>query len=160
MGMTRAAGRTDVEPERITALEQRLDLPQPRVALGVALRGLASAAIDVSDGLTGDLGHVLTASRVGATLDLASIPCGEALRLKLAGPDRALALGCVLSGGDDYELCFTVASAMRERVDGVALALGLPLSPIGTITVDPGLSIRGEQGESISTLPRAFDHFG
>jgi thiamine-monophosphate kinase len=155
-----AAGRTDVESTRLAALDRRLNEPQPRVALGVALRGVASAALDVSDGLTGDLGHVLTASRVGATLDLASIPCPEDLRAKLAGPERELALACVLAGGDDYELCFTAPPAMRERVGAVALALGLPLTLIGTITVDPTLAIRDEQGQPLDELPRAFDHFG
>jgi thiamine-monophosphate kinase len=153
-------GRTDVDARRLASLERRLNEPQPRVALGVALRGVASAALDVSDGLTGDLGHILAASRVGATLDLAAIPCCDELRTMLSGRERDLALGCVLAGGDDYELCFTVSPAMRERVDSIALALGLPLTPIGAITVDPALSIRDEQGHPLPALPRAFDHFG
>src|SRR5678815_1840438 len=84
-------GRTDVAPLRLAALEQRLNEPQPRVALGVALRGVASAALDISDGMTGDLGHVLTASRVGATVDLSAIPCSDELRARLGGSGRALA---------------------------------------------------------------------
>lgn len=154
-----AQGLTDVDAARLPALEQRLDAPEPRVALGVALRGVASAALDVSDGLTGDLGHVLTASRVGATLDLAAIPCCDELQTKLASGERDLALACVLAGGDDYELCFTAAPAMRERIGAIALALGLPISPIGTINVDPVLAIRDEQGRPLPALPRAFDHF-
>jgi thiamine-monophosphate kinase len=78
----------------------------------------------------------------------------------LAGRERELALGCMLAGGDDYELCFTASPAMRERVDAIALALALPLTPIGTITVDPLLTIRDEHGGALDALPRAFDHFG
>jgi thiamine-monophosphate kinase len=153
-----AQGRTVVDAVRLPALDRRLGMPQPRVALGVALRGVASAALDLSDGLTGDLGHLLAASRVGATLDLAAIPRCDELQTKLAGRERDLALACVLAGGDDYELCFTAPPAMRERVDALARALGLPLTRIGTVTVDPGLVIRDERGRPLP-LPRAFDHF-
>jgi thiamine-monophosphate kinase len=153
-------GRTDVAPLRLAALERRLNEPQPRVALGVALRGVASAALDISDGLTGDLGHVLTASRVGAAVDLTAIPTCAELRDMLAGRERELALACVLAGGDDYELCFTAPPAMRERIEQIALALALPLTPIGAITVDPALTIHDEHGRALPQLPRAFDHFG
>ena len=153
-------GRTAVAAAVLPSLELRLNAPQPRVALGVALRGVASAVLDLSDGLTGDLGHILAASRVGAVLDLAAVPCRDELHAKLAGAERDVALGCVLAGGDDYELCFTAPPAMRERVDSIARALGLPLTPIGTITVDPALTILDERGQPLSALPHAFDHFG
>ena len=159
LALAAAAGRTDVNAESLAALVRRLDEPQPRVALGVALRGIASSALDVSDGLTGDLGHVLKASRVGATLDLAAIPCADALRARLAGSEREFALGLLLAGGDDYELCFTASPAMRERVDAIALALGLPLTPIGSINVDTALVVNDEHGTPLAALPRAFDHF-
>jgi thiamine-monophosphate kinase len=152
-------GRTDVDADSMAGLARRLNTPEPRVALGVALRGVASAALDVSDGLTGDLGHVLAASRVGAVVDLAAIPCADALRAKLDGHERELALGCLLAGGDDYELCFTAPPATRERIDALALALGLPLTPVGVITVDPQLTIRDEQHRPLAAPPRAFDHF-
>ena len=152
--------RTDVGAMELPSLAAKLNRPQPRVALGVALRGVASAALDVSDGLMGDLGHIRAASRGGATLELAAIPCCDALREKLAGRERDMALGCLLAGGDDYELCFTVPPALRERVDAISLALGLPLTPIGTITVDPALAVRDERGDPMTPLPRAFDHFG
>ena len=125
----------------------------------MALRGIASAALDLSDGLTGDLGHILAASRVGATVDLAAIPCSNALLEKQRGPERALALACLLAGGDDYELCFTARPAMRERIDALAHALGVSLTAIGAITAEPGLVIRDEMGERLPSLPRAFDHF-
>ncbi len=154
-----AGGRTDVDPQWRAALALRLDAPEPRVALGVVLRGIASGAIDVSDGLIGDLGHILTESRVGATVDLASVPCSPALRARLEGGERDLALACLLAGGDDYELCFTAPPAMRERIDALALALRLPLSMIGSIDAEAGLRIRDEQGQPLSRLPQAFDHF-
>lgn len=153
-----AAGRTDVDEAALPALQRRLDRPEPRIALGVALRGIASSAIDLSDGLTGDLGHILAASRVGATIDLAAIPCSDALRAK-KGIERATALGCLLAGGDDYELCFTAQPAMRERVDALALVLGIPLTAIGAITAESGLTIRDEHGRPLPSSPRAFDHF-
>ena len=153
-------GRVDIEQSSLGTLERRLDEPQPRVALGVALRGVASAALDVSDGLTGDLSHVLAASRVGASLDLRALPMSDQLRQMLEGGQRELALGCVLAGGDDYELLFTASPAMRERVESIALALSLPLTPIGAITVDPVLTIHDEDGRALSALPRAYDHFG
>lgn len=153
-----AAGRTDVDEAALPALQRRLDRPEPRIALGVALRGIASSAIDLSDGLTGDLGHILAASRVGATIDLAAIPCSDALRAK-RGIERPTALGWLLAGGDDYELCFTAQPAMRERVDALALVLGIPLTAIGAITAESGLMVRDEHGRPLASLPRAFDHF-
>ena len=153
-----AAGRTDVDEAALPALQRRLDRPEPRIALGVALRGIASSAIDLSDGLTGDLGHIVAASRVGATIDLAAIPCSDALRAN-KGIERLTALGCLLAGGDDYELCFTAQPAMRERVDALALVLGIPLTAIGAITAESGLTIRDEHGRPLPSLPRAFDHF-
>ena len=160
LALAAAAGRTDVDAESLAQLTQRLNEPQPRVALGVALRGVASAALDVSDGLTGDLGHVLAASRVGASVDLAAIPCADALRTKLDGAEREFALGALLAGGDDYELCFTASPAMRERIDAIGRALALPLTPIGSITVDANLVINDEHGTPLAALPLAFDHFG
>jgi len=142
----------------LPALQRRLDRPEPRIALGVALRGIASSAIDLSDGLTGDLGHSVAASRGGATIDLAAIPCSDALRAK-KGIERPTALGCLLAGGDDYELCFTAQPAMRERVDALALVLGIPLTAIGAITAESGLTIRDEHGRPLPSLPRGFDHF-
>jgi thiamine-monophosphate kinase len=154
-----ASGRADVDSQSRAVLDRRLDAPEPRVALGVALRGIASGAIDVSDGLIGDLGHILTESRVGATVDLASVPSSAALRAMLEGGERDLALACLLAGGDDYELCFTAPPAMRERIDALALALRLPLTAIGSIGVEAGLQVRDELGIPLARLPQAFDHF-
>jgi thiamine-monophosphate kinase len=152
-------GRIDADADALRIASERLDAPQPRVALGIALRGIASAAIDVSDGLTGDLGHILEMSNVGATLDLAALPASEALRARMRGGGRDVALACLLAGGDDYELCFTAAPALRTRIDALAHELSLALTRIGAITASPGLVVRDEAGAPMPALPRAFDHF-
>ena len=118
----------------LAVLARRLERPEPRVALGIALRGTASAMLDVSDGLTGDLGHILDASSVGARVDLDRIPCAPVLAARRHGPERELALACLLAGGDDYELLFTARNAARERVAAIGQEVGVPLTRIGTIT--------------------------
>ena len=159
LALAMADGRARSDAAVLPALRQRLDAPEPRVALGVALRGIASAALDVSDGLVGDLEHVLDASRVGAAIELAAVPCSEALRAMLRGEARDVACAVLLAGGDDYELCFTAAPSMHERIAGLARSLSLPLTPIGRITAEPELVVRDEHGERLASLPRAFDHF-
>lgn len=152
-------GRVALDGEALAALRQRLEWPEPRVALGERLRGIASAGLDVSDGLTGDLGHVLAASRVGAIVELSLVPRAPALDALLCTDMRPLALQYLLAGGDDYELCFTAPPAARPRLAAIALELGLPLTRIGSITAEPGLRIRDETGALLPDLPRAFDHF-
>ena len=110
------AGRIALDAAALAACCARLDRPAPRVALGARLRGVANAMLDVSDGLTGDLGHILDSSAVGAVIDLESVPRSPALAARLAGTDHALARQCLLAGGDDYELCFTAAPA-ASRAD-------------------------------------------
>ena len=152
-------GRTALDPEDLAACRQRLLRPTARIALGERLRGIATAMLDVSDGLTGDLGHILDSSGVGATLDVGLIPCSRALAAKLAGPQRALGLQCLLAGGDDYELCFTAPSSAKARLAAIAADIALPLVRIGAIGVERGLAVRDGRGASIAVLPRAFDHF-
>jgi len=159
LALAATAGRTSLATAVAATCRERLDNPTPRVALGAALRGIASAAIDVSDGLTGDLGHILERSGVGATIELAAIPRSEALAAKLAGSDRALALRCLLAGGDDYELCFTAPPSARERIATIARTCALPLARIGVIGGGAGLVVRDERGEPLSALPQAYDHF-
>jgi thiamine-monophosphate kinase len=159
LALAAAERRVRIDAATLSTLSQRLDTPEPRVALGQALRGMASSALDISDGLTGDLGHILDASRAGATIDLTAIPCSEALRVRLHGEERTLALGCLLAGGDDYELCFTAPPSLSDRITAVARALGVPVTPIGTMTAKAGLVVRDEQGRELGSLPHAFDHF-
>jgi thiamine-monophosphate kinase len=151
-------GRTTLPDSTLHELRARLDRPEPRVELGQRLRGVASAAIDVSDGLTGDLGHILAASQAGADIELDAVPRSALLAQRLAGADRALALACLLGGGDDYELCFTAPAAARDRVAASARDAGVPVSRIGAIGGAPGLRIRDAGGAMVAPPP-AFDHF-
>ena len=152
-------GRTRLDAATQAALQRRLDEPEPRVALGQRLRGVASAAIDVSDGLTGDLGHILEMSRLGAEVELPSLPRAPALDERLRGAERALALECLLAGGDDYELLFTAPPSARARLAALAVDLALPITRIGRIVAKPGLVVRGEDGAPLAAVPQAFDHF-
>jgi thiamine-monophosphate kinase len=152
-------GRVDLDAPTLAALRARLEWPEPRVALGQRLRGVASAALDVSDGLTGDLAHILDASGVGATLELARVPCAPSLAALVQGPQRALALACLLAGGDDYELCFTAPPSARPRLAALAVELDLPLTRVGTITAGSGLRVHDEAGRPLAEVPLAFDHF-
>ena len=148
-------GGVSLPGEAFDEVRRAMEWPEPRVALGLALRGLATAAIDLSDGLSGDIAHVLRASRVGASLRLAEIPrslhvqaCAEPLRRT-----------CLVAGGDDYELLFCAARADRARVREAAAAVGMTVSCIGTIEEEAGLRIFDEDGQAVTSAERAFDHF-
>jgi thiamine-monophosphate kinase len=152
-------GRTTLAADTLAACRARLEMPMARIALGEALRGVATAALDVSDGLTGDLGHILARSNVGATIDLAAVPHSHALAEKLAGAERALALECVLAGGDDYELCFTAPPAAAPRIAAIAVEVGVALARVGSVTTGAGLVVLDNRGTPLPVLPRGFDHF-
>lgn len=141
--------------DEAAALCARFAWPQPRVALGQALIGVARAAIDISDGLVADLGHICRQSGVGAIVELDALPLSPALTaLYPAGRAEAFALG----GGDDYELCFTVPPAAADEVRRAAEALGIAVSDIGELTAAPG--IRGRRDGRTEPLPAAgFTHF-
>jgi thiamine-monophosphate kinase len=139
----------------------RLHRPDPRVALGQALRGLASSAIDISDGLLGDLGHVLVASGVGARLEAACL--AERIACRGAVLDAIVPqqhqLHCILAGGDDYELAFTAAIDQRDAIVEAARAGATPVSRIGTVTAALGLLVVDAQGMAITGPWASFDHF-
>ena len=129
-----------------------------RAALGLALRGLASAMLDVSDGLLGDLGHILEQSAVGAVISEEALPLAP---LQAACGDAALAFRACTAGGDDYELLFTAPAAHRAEVGALAGQLGVPLHRIGAITPpDQGLRLRGHDGQLRPLAARGYDHFG
>ena len=135
--------------------------PEPRVELGVALRGIATSAIDISDGLLGDLGHILARSNAGAEIELDAIPCSEWLRARIADPKTSRwAREFVLAGGDDYELCFTAPPVNDERVRQAAAGAGIAVRPVGYIREQRGLVVVDGGGAPIDlgTL-RGFDHF-
>lgn len=126
-----------------------MECPTPRLALGQALRSIASAAIDLSDGLLGDLGHILVASGVGARIDVDALPRSPVL----AAQAPALQQECLLAGGDDYELVFTAPPGARLPDVGVAL------TRIGVIEAERGLRVVDAKGEAVEHGLRSFDHF-
>jgi len=137
------------------------------VALGQALRPLASACADLSDGLLGDLGHILARSGCGARLDVSQVlPLLATRQHCVGGPAQfdaiygaELALQCVLAGGDDYELVFCAAPAQRLAMDALAQSLALPLTRIATIEAEPGLRLVDAQGVPLQASFASFDHF-
>ncbi|KAB7622758.1 thiamine-phosphate kinase [Alkalilimnicola sp. S0819] len=137
-------------------LVERLHRPTPRVALGLRLRGLASACIDVSDGLYADLGHVLEASGVGARVELARLPLSKPLRALVPGAEL---WDTALCGGDDYELCFTVPPDREAALARVSAELSLPLSRIGEVRDEPGLALCLADGRFWQPGRRAYAHF-
>ncbi|TFY98115.1 thiamine-phosphate kinase [Ramlibacter rhizophilus] len=149
-------GRVLLPAELFDTARRRMEVPTPRVALGQGLRGVATAAIDLSDGLMGDLGHVLTQSRVGARLHvdelLGLLPGAEAL-------PEAQRLECVLGGGDDYELLFTAPAAQHALVLERAAGAGTPVRCIGRIEAEPGLRLVDGQGRPVAARFASFDHF-
>lgn len=144
-----------VHADELQAAATRMHAPTPRVALGLALRGIAHAAIDVSDGLAGDLGHILARSQVGATLDVDALPPGPVL----AQRDLHLRRRFTLAGGDDYELCFTAPARQRDAVYRAAQAAGTAVTRIGRIDAEPGLRLLDAAGEPVQAIPDSFDHF-
>jgi len=149
---------TTLPPGTLAAARQRLEAPTPRVALGQALRGIASSALDVSDGLLGDLGHILEQSRVGASLDTRLIT-----PLLDAGRHTPLAIDllhqCTLSGGDDYELCFTAPADRRDAVQAAGRDSATRVTRIGCIEEQPGLRLIGPDGAAMAPRWTSFDHF-
>jgi thiamine-monophosphate kinase len=151
-------GELTLPPSVLAAARQRLERPTPRVALGLALRGIASSCIDLSDGLAGDLGHVLKASAVGACIE-ADAASGLLLPL-LAGEGRdGGRLRHVLTGGDDYELAFTAPPSARAAVQAAATRAATPVTRIGSIQAEPGLWLRDVQGARQPVRAASFDHF-
>lgn len=139
----------------LQAASPRLHMPTPRVALGLALKGVARAAIDISDGLAGDLCHILEKSKVGATIDVDALPLGSTL----AKQSQDLRRRYALTGGDDYELCFTAAPTQRDAVLAAGAASGTTLTRIGTIESARGLRLVDAAGTAIDLPYSSFDHF-
>ncbi len=144
-----------LEPGAPSSLARRQRRPAPRLALGRALLGLASAAIDVSDGLVQDLGHLCAASRVGASVRLAELPLSPAYRRRTAG--REDPWQAALSGGEDYELCVTVPAAKVPAALRAARAAGVPLAVVGTVTRARGVQVARPDGGH-HPVTRGHDH--
>jgi thiamine-monophosphate kinase len=148
----------------LEAVLPRMHEPQPRIALGMQLRGIASSALDVSDGLLGDLRHILNASQVNAEVLIDQLP----ISCTLAEQTEHLRRQCAANGGDDYELCFTVPTSKRMEVESLSTTL-LPLTRIGSISsasngTEPLLILRDANGNQLTAadsvrLMQSFDHF-
>lgn len=147
-------GKLSVPADVFDATRARMETPTPRVALGVALRGIATSAIDISDGLLGDLAHVLRASGVGALIDT-SIAAG----LMAAPFAHAARLEFILAGGDDYELAFTAPPALRTAVQQAATQAGTVATRIGSIQTGSGILLTDAQGHPLDARYASFDHF-
>ena len=132
-----------------------METPAPRVALGLALRGVASSAIDVSDGLMGDLRHVLARSGVGAVVMLDALPRSAVL----AAQPAILQQLCLLAGGDDYELLFTVPAARRDDVTAASRKTGVVCTCIGHVVAGQDVQLLDAQGKAVTTTLQGFDHF-
>lgn len=148
-------GRWSLDGRDFEAVRRAMELPQPRVVLGQALQGLASSAIDVSDGLLGDLSHILKRSSVGAAVNVDAVPRSSVMRQQPMNIQRL----CTLAGGDDYELVFTAPPSVATRLQALAKELNLPLTRIGSVEAEPGLRLVDEQGRSVANNFRSFDHF-
>ena len=148
----------------LEAVLPRMHEPEPRITLGMQLRGIASSALDVSDGLLGDLGHILKASQVNAEVLIDQLPISRMLAEQTASLRRQ----CAANGGDDYELCFTAPKHKRAEIESLSTAL-LPLTRIGSITTasnetEPILILRDANGNQLTAadsllLTQSFDHF-
>ena len=156
-------GHIHLPDDLLAQARQRLERPTPRVALGLALRGIASSAMDVSDGLLGDFGHILKASGVGA-----SIRTDETIKLIAAGAypssatgqfDQKLLQQCTLAGGDDYELLFTAPPQHRAAVAAAAAQSQTAVTCIGQVQAEPGLRLVDSQGQPVEHRFASFDHF-
>ncbi|HQS20452.1 MULTISPECIES: thiamine-phosphate kinase [unclassified Acidovorax] len=156
-------GHIALPADVLAAARLRLERPTPRVALGLALRGVASSALDVSDGLLGDLGHILRASGTGACIDTSIttdlIAASDFPISARSQFDPELLHQCTLAGGDDYELAFTAPVARRAAVAAAALASSTPVTRIGRIEAEPGLRLVDAQGRPVVQRYASFDHF-
>ncbi len=140
----------------VAAAARRLDKPEPRVELGERLRGIATAAIDVSDGFAQDLGHILQRSGAGAMVEYALLPRSDEVR-KIQ--DEKLQARLLLSGGDDYELVFTAPQSNRGELEALSAELKLALSRVGSVQAgEPRLQVLDAQGRPMA-VERGFDHF-
>jgi thiamine-monophosphate kinase len=160
LGNARAAlecfrGTLPLDADAFAQARRAMELPEPRVALGCSLRGIAASAIDLSDGLVGDMGHVLRRSGVGATVQLDKVPRTK----ELAALPAAMQQECLLYGGDDYELLFSAAPARSGAVRAAAQRCGVPVSMIGRIEAQPGLVVLDAEGRALALRAGGFDHF-
>jgi len=156
LGLAHLQGKVNLTEPTTSHCLTALTTPTPRVALGLALRGVANSCIDISDGLTADLSHILKASNLGAKLALEDIHCDDYLRTRLNDGNIQQ---CILAGGDDYELLFTAPKSQRDHIQQLSQQLELPISLIGEATPQLGLVVSHHQ-QTLDISKQGFDHFG
>ena len=149
-------GELTLEPPAFDRCRMRLDWPTPRVALGLELSALAHSAIDLSDGLLGDLAHICERSGVGARVDYAAVPCSADLRPLR---DHAPVSRAILAGGDDYELCFTAAAERAAGIEALSMTLDIALTRIGSIVEGNAIAVFDAAGRLLPVKDKGFDHF-
>ena len=152
-------GSLSLDTELFETARLRMEQPQPRVSLGLALRGIANACIDISDGLVGDLGHIMKASGVGAVLTTGWVADSAAISPALQSLPMSRRLDMALAGGDDYELLFTAAPNQAPAVQEAANDCDVPVTCIGRISAGQGLQVMDIHGVPISRRFVSFDHF-
>jgi thiamine-monophosphate kinase len=160
LGLAALQGKVTLTAEQRTACVARLERPTPRMMLGLHLRGVAHSMLDLSDGLGGDFAHIARASSVAGRIDVDALPLGEALRAQ----PRELALQCALSGGDDYELCFTAPAAARGKVESAGAIAGVGVTRVGTVVPATAgalpVSYVDGAGNPLDLRAGGYDHFG
>ncbi|MFZ2302668.1 MAG: thiamine-phosphate kinase [Gallionella sp.] len=178
LALAHLQGRIELDPVEFAACAAALHQPQPRVALGLALRGIATSAIDISDGLLADLGHILEASQVGAEIGFDALPVSAVLREHLtplnpplsggkpnSSPDKGRPGGvellqqCILCSGDDYELCFTAPATRHAELLSIAARINLPLACIGKVVAGSGCIVHDASGHPLNIEACGYDHF-
>jgi thiamine-monophosphate kinase len=156
LALAHQLGRITLQPDEFAACLPALETPAPRVGLGQHLTGIANSAIDISDGLLADLGHILDCSKVAGVIRMNEISCPACLRKYLPQP---LAMTCLLAGGDDYELCFTATKARRQEIEMLSLEQQVAVTRIGEITEGKGLVVLDAAGKAIALDIHGYDHF-
>lgn len=156
LALSAMQGKLALETHAFNQAAVHLHRPTPRIALGMALRDVAHAAIDISDGLLGDLQHVLKQSNVGATLQADDLPLGEILK---STQTTTVCHEFALNGGDDYELCFTAPTTKREAVHQAATKANTVVTRIGQITAAREINILNAAGEALAISSNSYDHF-
>lgn len=145
----------DLSPQEHQAAALCLHQPTPRITLGLALTDIAHAALDVSDGLIGDLGHILERSQFGASLEVDLLPVGAMLKRQAIAIQREF----MLTGGDDYELCFTAPAKNRDAVIAAGIASHTAVTRVGRIEAEKGLRLIDTDGKLVTMTQKSFDHF-
>jgi thiamine-monophosphate kinase len=146
-----------LDPHEVATYAPRLHEPEPRVALGRALLGIAHSCIDISDGLAADLGHILERSHLAGVVEIARVPRSRLVDGKLP---TAVALRAMLAGGDDYELCFTAPAERHAEVLRIGTRIGIPVTRVGRIEAGTGLTVLDPDGQPVDIGVTGWDHFG